>query len=110
MRPDKQRTEIAKACGWTVGQDNHWYSPLGNDQGFWYENELPNYLNDLNAMHEAEKMLKNLIGNNWVIEYERSLIYVLRRDDGYPGLPFLWKATAPQRAEAFLKTIGKWEE
>ena len=26
------------------------------------------------------------------------------------GRKYLWHATASQRAEAFLRTIGKWEE
>lgn len=57
---------------------------------------LPDYLNDLNAIHEAEKLIMD----------ESSIIYV-----EYLGqISCPWHATAAQRAEALLKTIGKWEE
>lgn len=62
---------------------------------------VPDYLNDLNAMHEAEKVLTN----------EQYDIFALRlgpltsmRRRQYIS------ATATQRAEAFLRTIGKWEK
>lgn len=67
----------------------------GNNEG-----PFPNYCNDLNAMHEAEKMLKNQFTT---IEeaYWRNLNQVK---------PHPIYATAAQRAEAFLRTLGKWEE
>jgi hypothetical protein len=96
MNPDKQRIAIAEACGITHGEphpiDAGWFD---DTDGGW--RELPDYLADLNAMHEAEK----------VLTYEQL-------DDYYFGLakrmvrPF--HATAAQRAEAFLCAIGKWEE
>ena len=52
---------------------------------------------DLNAIHEAEKVLTN---EQW---YEYDQLMPLRD-------PQKMHATARQRAEAFLKTIGKWEE
>jgi hypothetical protein len=59
---------------------------------------IPDYCNCLNAMHEAEKVLNK---NQWVA-YGREL----SRLNVFPMV----HATARQRAEAFLKTIGKWEE
>jgi hypothetical protein len=56
-----------------------------------------NYCADLNAMHEAEKVLSSTQQD----EYWDCLI-----DE---GVDYLF-ATARQRAEAFLKTLGKWEE
>jgi arabinogalactan endo-1,4-beta-galactosidase len=53
---------------------------------------------DLNAIHEAEKMLNN---EQWVA-YGKEL----SRLKVFPMV----HATARQRAEAFLKTLGKWEE
>jgi hypothetical protein len=56
-----------------------------------------NYCTDLNAMHEAEK---TLTVEEW--------------SDYVEHLPSRWEeaihATARQRAEAFLRTLGKWEE
>lgn len=63
------------------------------------------FCNDLNAMHEAEKVL-----DCWddYVSYQSWL--------GYCGgnvivqLQQCITATARQRAEAFLRTLGKWEE
>ena len=54
---------------------------------------LPDYLNDLNAMHEAEKILSK---EQWVI-YEQHL----NRMKVFPMV----HATAKQRAEAFIRTM-----
>jgi hypothetical protein len=68
---------------------------------------VPDYPNDLNAMHEAENMLTE----TRVRSYASVLAQVLDThptvdlDDQYLNI----HATAEQRAEAFLKTIGKWE-
>jgi hypothetical protein len=71
---------------------------------------LPDYLSDLNAMHEAEKALT-------VAQSERYAEFVLDMLEIPP--PFMGTArsafltghaTAAQRAEAFLRTIGKWED
>ena len=52
---------------------------------------MPDYLNDLNAMHEAEKVLND---HQW--------------DDYICQLGHAMGATAAQRAEAFLKTLNLW--
>ncbi len=89
MTPEKQRIAIAEACGWMR----------------FFE---PDYLNDLNAMHEAVKTL-NL--NQWS-DYMDTLYGIVQDPHICPTTHQLeWvEATAPQRAEAFLRTIGKWEE
>jgi hypothetical protein len=61
------------------------------------EGPFPDYCNDLNEMHEAEKMLNK---EQWVT-YGRELSRL--------GVFPMVHATARQRAEAFLKTLGKWE-
>jgi hypothetical protein len=66
------------------------------------EKKVPNYCDDLNAMHEAENVLEE---KRLVWQYEMTL-------GRNGGNGFIWSkihATARQRAEAFLKTIGKWE-
>jgi hypothetical protein len=72
----------------------------GSDCGYYLE-DLPNFCNDLNAMHEAEKLIGPIKGielcwhlNNMGISGEWEILTV----------------TAAQRAEAFLRTHGKWEE
>lgn len=70
---------------------------------------LPDYLNDLNAMHEAEKILDE----RQSVWYLQKLTQV-RFKDGVGGMIACMIdkttfATARQRAEAFLRTIGKWK-
>jgi hypothetical protein len=107
MTPEAQRIAIAEACGWTMIKARNNYPPA------WWKDDLgahefpPDYLNDLNAMHEAEKVLKF---GEWGT-YTEHLI-----DDSYTplGSPHLGyetcHATAAQRAEAFLKTLGLWKD
>jgi len=61
----------------------------------------PDYCRDLNAMREAEKIL--FTTNNWdACAYEAAL--------QKETTSWAWHSTAKQRAEAFLKTIGKWKD
>jgi hypothetical protein len=94
MTPNQQRVTIAKACGYT---ERLWNS-LGKPNC-----HLPDYLNDLNAMHEAEKTAGfHNPDKGW--EYRKNLFRVV---NGWDHKVF--QATASQRAEAFLRTIGKWK-
>jgi hypothetical protein len=63
--------------------------------------DCPDYLNDLNAMQEVERAMNN---NDWwkFVEYLTNICG--------GGIALGVSATAAQRAEAFLKTVGKWEE
>lgn len=67
---------------------------------------IPDYCNDLNAMHEAERVLTTKGVNAWW-EY---VGYINRRNPTPFGSETAVHATARQRAEAFIRTIGKWEE
>ena len=109
MNNEKQRIAIAEACGWE-------FMDAGKFAGVDYKlvippHELsytmtpdaairstPNYLNDLNVMHQAEKVLTDDDHK----KYRSWLVVVCYGQH--------WLATAAQRAEAFLRTIGKWEE
>ena len=110
MKPEAQRIAIAEVCGWTYvrsvvdrNPDNDRMSYLAGSlrNNKWDEWEVPDYLNDLNAMHEAQKTL------TYAQQGEMSLWITRMTCDGYGPQLF---ATAAQRAEAFLRTIGKWEE
>ena len=59
---------------------------------------------DLNAMHEAEKTLDEDCRNGFRLE----LLNVT--NSKYFGDFKHIHATARERAEAFLRTVGKWEE
>jgi hypothetical protein len=67
------------------------------------EGPFPNYCNDLNAMHEAEKALNPMKAS----EYARMLTSIAWESEQPVFAPMT--ATARQRAEAFLRTLGKWE-
>lgn len=105
MTPESQRIAIAEACGWIdCAWTTHLQRPLlmgtPAQDAHPYPRQLPDYLNDLNAMHEAEKVLTNA---NW-------FTYLALLHDNVVLFPMriAVHATASQRAEAFLKTIGKW--
>jgi len=96
MTKEQQRIAIAESCGWKTDKRGFgWLSPRG------YYAPEPDYLNDLNAMHDAEKVLVSL---QWV-SYLRRLQTLCDESVTWPI-----HATASQRAEAFLRTIGKWKE
>ncbi len=111
MTPEEQRIAIAEACGWTatVDDDQFWRATRADGSmtsDLWcsmssvWNVGIPDYLNDLNAMHEAEKVLTR--------EQEKEYAYQL--EAVCCPLEYGWHATATQRAEAFLRTIGKWKE
>ena len=103
MNTEKQRIAIAEACG-IVSKDK-WGPLYHTENGF--VRDCPDYLNDLNAMHEAEKMLTE---HQWD-EYERVLRLVCDGCSYFEGAgKELLHATAAQCAEAFLRTIGQWED
>jgi hypothetical protein len=81
--------------------------------------KVPNYPTDLNAMHESEINSGRIIGPSEWDKYCEQIRIKIGRDieaAGGPGsvaglmcLESAVHATAAQRAEAFLKTIGKWD-
>jgi hypothetical protein len=93
MKPEQQRIAIAEACGWFF-MDDSWHYPNGAKAL-----SLPDYLTDLNAMHEAEKMLNRESGYHEIGGYGLYLV----------ALEHNVSSTAAQRAEAFLKTLNLWK-
>ena len=102
MTTEAQQIAIAEACGYERRLDGYW-----REKGMVGSCGIPDYLNDLNAMHEAEKFLDEMpnihgpgVGICSAIEvYEDMLL-------GMCDHPI--RATAAQRCEAFLKTLNKW--
>ena len=110
MNPEQQRIAIAEACGWRLFSQfkNLWAPPRSVVEYDCDACPLPNYLNDLNAMHEAEKVL----GACWPT-YCEHLLEIVEPEPRTLEICHSWNllhATATQRAEAFLRTIGKLEE
>jgi hypothetical protein len=113
MSPNEQRIAIAETCGWIP------YSMANSQIPYWRPHgepwshqmhQLPDYLHDLNAMHEAEQIL-------WDIEWNHRYTFNDRLADIIRGRAVnrnewtaetLLDATAGQRAEAFLKTLNLW--
>jgi hypothetical protein len=112
MKPEEQRIAIAKAhlgyedFDWLVWWDEEtipfWTGrKLHGASGDNEWEPVLDYLNDLNAMHEAEKTLKNL-------DLYRKFLYLIVLEDLLNTSNEPAWATAAQRAEAFIRTIGKW--
>ena len=97
MTDEKINAAIAEACGW---KGNLICRDLNGDL---WQSDLPNYCTDLNAMHEAEKV----IFSDWNPFYATQLARVT--NSHYSDDSSFFCATARQRAEAFLRTLGKWE-
>lgn len=118
LTQEEKRIKIAEACGWK-GISAQYLTGYAPWRPLPYEQRvrecpadnlasipldpLPDYFNDLNAMHEAEKKLED---EKW--DFLTHLTKVLM---GYEGVTD-WDrahATAAQRAEAFGRTLNLWE-
>lgn len=112
MTNEEINVAIAKECGWTVMQfgERNLYRPPEWDGGMaWERSKCPDYCNDLNAMHEAEKYLDD---EQW-LEHMLNLQDVLCRNPDRSKWTVCrenMSSTAHQRAEAFLKTLNLWKE
>lgn len=104
MTPEKQRIAIAEACGWKKAEPPN--TPVWWKNGEWVSiiYDLPDYLSDLNAMHEAEKVLKVEQHFTFQVELARVINTIT-----YPLNFALLHSTASQRAEAFLRTLNLWK-
>ena len=119
MNPEQQRIAIAEACGWknadhpdVMQLKQGWTMPekwcMDPKGVLRFDHDRPNCLNDLNAMHDAEKVLDPK-GKDGSYEYWlRTVCHIPERESAKGR--YFYRATAAQRAEAFLRTIGKWEE
>jgi len=119
MSPEQQRIAIAKACGWTnvapliVKNVKHEGDDItvgiSSDDGW-----IPDYLNDRNAMLEANQML---IDKGLMWQFANQIIGIICRAKGLSlqtleqqdYLVFLASSTAELEAEAFLRTLDLWK-
>ncbi len=125
MKAEEQRVAIGRFAGWICiggccASDYHGWIRKGvaSSDGML---PLPDYLNSLDAMHEAEKVL--LTGDGWQERLERySSKLMAAMEDADPVIHvrfmnnrvalryYTLHAPAAQRAEAFLKATGLWKE
>ena len=113
MTPDAQRIAIAEACGWHGIDGKSALGPMGMYgplRGFAL---IPDYLNDLNAMHEAESTITDESKRDaYCLQLATSCNSL--SDWNFDSMKVeAWKtirATAAQRAEALLRTIGRWKD
>jgi hypothetical protein len=116
---------IAEACGWTglfvaTGKEE-WlgtfaYEYEGKLLGFHsnqtkddHAHEIPRYYNDLNAMHDAWDVGIKNSGEDEAFCRQLRLISCPDKCD-CAECSYVVNATARQRAEAFLRTLGKWKD
>lgn len=115
MTREAQRVAIAEACGWAIKATDNYVSvkhelrgdaggPANSTQAVMDCANVPDYLNSLDAMHEAEMTLTGE-------QYTKFHYYLVasRNNECTPRCRCV-SATAAQRAKAVLQAIGKWEE
>lgn len=121
MKPEQQRIAIVEACGYEYDHTHpnpiktHFFhrATAEHEGDVICFNDLPDYLNDLNAMHEA--ILSQVGTAGFVERFNSELMAIVQRDqkrhiESAHLIFWIGNATASQRAEAFLHTIGKWVE
>ena len=104
MSPEAQRIAIAEACGYTQGIGMHGLEWWTNSEGV--HDEPPDYLADLNAMHEAEEVMTEMQR----CDYSSHLYDLACKHQEVTEKWRYLSMAAAQRAEALLRTLGKWED
>ena len=116
MNQTQQRIAIAQACGWIKSNrgtaychPDNWAMAKNGAESVWkIADELPDYLGNLNAMHNAEEILDS----QQINRYGEFLMCA------YTGFHDVWTitayrrsvhATAEHRAKAFLQALGLYE-
>lgn len=116
MKPEEINVAIAEACGWkNVGR--YWLPPqLGMTSKLHRGDDgLPCFTIDLNACHEMEETLTEIVEQDRYLDGLYTAI-IAPVEVEYGSVSWTenstrWvfmHATAPQRCEAFLRTKGKW--
>jgi hypothetical protein len=121
MTDEEINEAIAPIQGWDMDPEeaHEWES-----RGRWvksprgamkFRHAIPNYCNDLNAMHEAIMLLPSGVReNSFTSQLAMVCGFNAHGSDAWSelhqGRCAVINATARQRAEAFLRTLSKWEE
>jgi hypothetical protein len=110
MKPEEKRIAIALACGWKKQEPDSCFFDDPTESFQVYLEGLPDYANNLNAMHEAEKVLLNSDQQN---RYQAEISEICWSDEERRNNQVVFNqltASATQRAEAFLRTLNLWTE
>lgn len=111
MSPEKQRIAIAEFDGWKRGGmviEGYGQTVPERTGGGWTKSsvyvaipdELPDFLHDLNAVRQA-----------WLrLDKRQQIIACFKLTNMCGGTEEAVNATAEQKAEALIRTIGKWED
>ena len=109
MTPEAQRIAIAEACGWNGIANYHNGGPLWGKSALGLLNAIPDYLNDLNAMHEA---LRALLTTRELCNTFNTLIV-----EEKPARPvefeidkWTWGQAADVLCRALLRTLNLWDD
>jgi hypothetical protein len=110
MTDQEINVAIAEACGWE--RTEKWTSGWMKRSSEWPEGfpgAIPNYCTDLNAIHKAEQTLNSSLVRRYNDELAKTckVLESIFAKTGPQG--WVFHATARQRAEALLRTIGKWQ-
>lgn len=103
MTPEAQRIAIAEVVGWKfiMYRGAEWCGEVPAPDGrVQHAKPPPDYLSDLNAMHEAEEVLTPAQLDDYFYHLQK-----VCRPAGYTYKSAIC-ATASQRAEAFLRTFN----
>lgn len=118
MTDQEINKSVANSIGWRFNireDEEHWWVYRPDGSGFSFNQavdwayissvfQIPDYCHDLNAMHEVETVLP---------EPEYRMFYYqlhkLRNDDCLPICKCI-SAPARQRAEAYLRVKGLWQQ
>lgn len=111
MKPEQQRIAIAEWCGWELDMAPYGPYTKKGEKGLWTGH--PDYPNDLNAMHEAESTITDESKRDaYCLQLATSCNSL--SDWNFDSMKVeAWKtirAAAAQRAEALLRTIGRWKD
>ena len=103
MTDEQINAAIAEVCGWTGVNSDH-RSGKAPEADYIGHEFLPDYCTDLNVMHEAERSLHEPLRDMYVSKLLGEVA------DSPTYLWDIMTAHSRSRAEAFLRTLGKWEE
>jgi hypothetical protein len=122
MKKEEINRAIAEYCGWEFhpskdDSNGNAYPEYWDKDGMQYFGDAPypNYYEDLNAMHKAEECFDNTSIDkqshyydllSLICGWESETVEEAKWESTWNTL----RATAQQKSEALLRTLGKWKE
>lgn len=116
MTTSKINEVIATSLGWKIipaGKDSFGVNHVelaNRGHETTTSDKLPNYTSDLNACHEMEEVLHSNYKMQQVYMSNLKDVCYRTKHSGQTIEFAMTNADGPQRCEAYLKTLGLWEE